>query len=331
MRRLIVFLLLVGMVGIGTAIGYCYFVPFQGYEGDVFVDIPRGTGTTGMGALLEEEGVVRSRWLFTAMRLLYPRSALQAGEYRFSSPQTVSQVFDTIRKGRIFYAEITIPEGSNMFDIANLLGQTDTVGAKEFLSVASKPDLIGQLDPQAPDLEGYLFPSTYRVTHKTTAMELCQAMVNEFRKQWSAVGGSSKIDIHHMVVLASLVEKESALPPERPLVAAVFANRLRSNIALQCDPTTIYAALKENRYRGIIHKSDLASKNLYNTYAHTGLPPGPIANPGVSALKAALQPANANYLYFVAKADGSGGHQFSAALSDHLKAVEAYRKRTASH
>ena len=152
-------------------------------------------------------------------------------------------------------------------------------------------------------------------------------MTAEFRRQWNGLGGKAHAsDIHRLVTLASLVEKETAVAQERPLVSAVFVNRLRLNMPLQCDPTTVYAALLENRYRGVIHKSDLANANPYNTYSHAGLPPGPIANPGASALKAALAPADTGFLYFVAKPNGAGSHHFSSTLLEHERAVLAYRK-----
>ena len=154
---------------------------------------------------------------------------------------------------------------------------------------------------------------------------------DKFRKQWRALAPANLPagEVHRVVTLASLVEKETGLAAERPVVAGVFANRLRLNMPLQCDPTTVYAALLDSRYNGVIHKSDLASTNPYNTYAHGGLPPGPIANPGALSLKAALHPSSESYLYFVARADGSGGHRFSATLTEHEKAVADFRK--ASH
>jgi UPF0755 protein len=163
------------------------------------------------------------------------------------------------------------------------------------------------------------------VTKRTTAQQLAQQMVNEFRKHWKDVSSERNTDVHSIVTLASLVEKETALDSERPLVASVFANRLKIGMKLDCDPTVIYARLLEGRYRGTIFRSDLANHHPYNTYERSGLPPGPIANPGVASLKAALEPAKTDYLYFVAKADGHG-HQFSAALSAHEKAVDAYRR-----
>lgn len=324
---LIAALAIVAVIAGAFFAGYWYFGPYRGFGAETFVEIEHGMSSRQIASALEHQGVVRSKWAFLFLRTLNSHAPLQAGEYRFGSAQTPWQVFEEIRKGLTFYEEVTIPEGSNIFDIAAILDQGDTVKSADFLKAAADPALIRNLDPLAPDLEGYLFPSTYRVTHHTTAQQLCETMVNEFRKQWAAISGTAhKADIHRIVILASLVEKETALPQERPLVAAVFYNRLTANMPLQCDPTTVYAALLENHYRGVIYKSDLASTNPYNTYTHSGLPPGPIANPGISALKASLHPANAAYLYFVAKPDGSGAHQFSSTIEEHLKAVEEYRK-----
>jgi UPF0755 protein len=307
--------------------GYWYFGPYRAFQTETFVEIEHGMSSREIARQLAHQGVVRSAWAFDAIRGLHPRATLQAGEYRFGSAQTPWQVFEKIRRGEIFYEDFTVPEGSNIFDIASLLERSGMVDADEFLKAAANPEIIRDLDPVAPTLEGYLFPSTYRLTHKMTAKRLCETMAGEFRRRWALLGGNRTVkDTHKIVTLASLVEKETAIAQERPLVAAVFANRLRLSMALQCDPTTVYAALLDKRYRGVIHKSDLASGNPYNTYMHTGLPPGPIANPGIASLKAALHPAETDYLYFVAKADGSGSHQFSAKLIEHEKAVLSYRK-----
>ncbi len=311
--------------------GFWYFGPYQAFDTQAFVDIQHGMSSRRIARVLEREGVVRSRYAFLFLRMLNSKAPLQAGEYRFGSPKTPWQVFTEIRRGETFYEELTIPEGSSIFDIADSLERSDTVRPADFLKAAADPRLIRDLDPRAPNLEGYLFPSTYRVAHRTTAEELCRTMTLEFRTQWAAIGGTAQpYDVHRIVTIASMVEKETAVPPERPLVAAVFRNRLAVDMPLQCDPTTVYAALLDHHYSGVIHKSDLASANPYNTYAHAGLPPGPIANPGVSSLRAALRPADVRYLYFVAKADGSGSHQFSTTLSEHGKAVLEYR-RAAQH
>jgi UPF0755 protein len=307
--------------------GYWYLGPYQGFGPQTFVEIEHGMSSRAIARELAQDGVVRSPWAFLLVRLVHPAAKLQAGEYRFGSAQTPWQVFDKIRKGDVFYEDFTVPEGSNIFDIASLLRGLDIVNADDFLMAAGDPQPVRDLDPVAPDLEGYLFPSTYRVTHKTTAKQLCRMMTDEFRKQWTTnVSATSTTDLHRIVTLASLVEKETAVAAERPLVAGVFLKRLAIDMPLQCDPTTVYAALRKNRYRGAIYKSDLANGDPYNTYAHAGLPPGPICNPGAAALKAALNPVSTEYLYFVAKPDGSGSHHFSASIEEHEKAVLAYRK-----
>lgn len=314
------------LTGFGLT-AYWYFTSYRGFRTETFVEIEHGMSSRQIAEKLQQQGVVRSRWAFLAIHLLHPRAPLQAGEYRFGAAQTPWQVFEKIRRGETFYEEFTVPEGSNMFDIAGLLGSSDTVAPAAFLKAAADAKSIHDLDSQAPNLEGYLFPSTYRVTHKTTARQLCRMMTDEFRKQWQALGGEKQADkIHQTVILASMVEKESASPTERPEIASVFLNRLRLSMPLQCDPTTVYAALLENRYNGVIHKSDLERRSLYNTYTHTGLPPGPIANPGALSLKGALYPADTNYLYFVAKPNGGGTHVFSSTLAQHERAVMDYRK-----
>ena len=210
-----------------------------------------------------------------------------------------------------------------MFDIAAALEKLGLMKQSEFLAVAKNPQLIRDIAPAAPSLEGYLFPSTYRLVRSTTPQQVAREMTSQFRKVWDELGGQG--EVNRLVTLASLVEKETAVPDERPAVASVYSNRLARGMKLDCDPTTIYAAMLDGRYRGTIYKSDLESANPYNTYRNPGLPPGPIANPGVASLKAALHPANTGFLYFVAKPDGSGGHSFSETLDQHLEAVRSYR------
>jgi len=326
---LIVFVLLI--LGGLSAASVWYLGPFRAPQEETFVEIAHGMSTRAIAGMLAEQGLVRSDWAFLAARVLHPRARLQAGEYRFGAEQTPFEIFDKIHRGQVYFVVVTIPEGSNMFDIAAILEKATSIKADDFLKAAGDPQSVRDFDPTAPNLEGYLFPSSYEVTHSTTAEKLCRKMTAEFHKQWRALSPDAvgPAELHRTVTLASLVEKETGLPAERPLVAGVFANRLRLNMPLQCDPTTVYAALLENRYDGTIHKSDLASTNPYNTYAHAGLPPGPIANPGALSLKAALEPASVSYLYFVARADGSGGHHFTATLAEHEKAVAVFRK--ASH
>jgi UPF0755 protein len=304
------------------------YIPYKGFEGEQFLDFPKGTTTRQMAEQLSKAGVIRYTWQFLIVRAMHPSARLQAGEYRFAASASVPRVFDRIARGDIYYHEIMVPEGSNIFDISAIVDESGLIKSSAFLKAAAETKLIKDLDPEAGTLEGYLFPSTYRMTRSTTADQLVRQMVDEFRKEWKTLTANVKPSrsVHDTVTLASLVEKETGTPAERATVASVYANRLRIGMKLDCDPTTIYAALLEDRYRGVIHRSDLASRNAYNTYQHPGLPPGPIANPGVASLKAALAPAETDYLYFVAKGDGSGSHRFSTDFAAHEKAVQAYRR-----
>lgn len=310
------------------AAGWALLSPYRGFEGDTYVDIPRGTGAIGIAQALADGGVIRYPWQFWLMRATHPSAKLQAGEYRFATAASVREVFDRIARGDIFYFEFTVPEGSNIFDIARALEAQRVMAAEDFLSAATDASSIRDLAPKAKTLEGYLFPSTYRLSHHTTPAQLCKRMTDEFRKEWNRLAAGQTAEVHRTVTLASLIEKETGVAEERPLIAGVFTNRLEKGMRLECDPTTIYAALLDKRYRGAIHRSDLASANPYNTYQNAGLPPGPIANPGAQALTAALHPAETNYLFFVAKPSGDS-HHFSASIAEHEKAVEAYRH--ASH
>lgn len=318
--------LFVAVIAAGSA-GYIFYAinqPYQGFKEQVFIDLVKRTPTATLAETLQHEGVVEKSWMFLAARILSPGARLQAGEYRFDHPSSALDVYRKIVKGDIFYLEVTIPEGQNMFDIAANVARLHIITEAQFLKAAADPASIHDLDPQATSLEGYLWPDTYRIVRTTTATQLCSAMTHKFRAKWKSL--NTKADVHGKVTLASLVEREARLPADRPLVSSVFVNRLKQGIKLDCDPTTVYAALLEGRYRGTIYKSDLASTNPYNTYQHTGLPPGPIANPGFSSLQAALAPADTRFLFFVAKPDGLGGHNFSESLSQHVAATAAYRR-----
>ncbi len=324
-----VLLLLIAFALAGAAFLYwAVLVPHGRGQEPVFIVIEPGTPTRTMAKTLAGAGLIRSDWSFLLARALRPGAKLQAGEYRFQSNASAWEVFDKIARGDIFYYELRVPEGANMFDIAAQLEQMGLMKSGAFLNTARNNSLIADLAPSAPTLEGYLFPSTYRVARHTTAQQIAREMTNNFRKVWKELGGASE-DVNRVVTLASLVEKETAVPRERSTVASVYHNRLRIGMKLDCDPTTIYAALLEGRYRGTIYRSDLDSNHPYNTYRHPGLPPGPIANPGRESLKSALHPAATSYLFFVAKGDGSGAHIFSENLSQHNVAVDQYRHATA--
>ncbi len=324
-RILSAFLLLV-MIAAATAY-LSLNATYQGFRDPVILDFPKGTSTQAMAGELAQNGVIRYSWQFLMVRALRQGRKLQAGEYRFARADTPSNVFNRIARGDVFFYELVVPEGSNMFDIAASVGSFDFLKPSDFLGAARNPSLIRDLAPEAPTLEGYLFPATYRITRSTTVEQLCAMMTAQFRKQWRELQDPAHTRaVNEIVTLASLVEKETGRSEDRPIVASVYENRLRKGMALDCDPTTIYAALLDARYRGTIYRSDLASDNAYNTYRHTGLPPGPIANPGLASLKAALAPAETDYLYFVAKPDGSGAHQFSKTIEQHNVAVQQYRR-----
>ena len=309
--------------GLAAAALYWLQSPYRGFEGDLFLQFPTGSGSRAIARQLADAGVVRYGWQVWLDRAIHPRTKLQAGEYRFDKPASVAEVLSRLGRGDVYYFSFTVPEGSNMFDIARLLESEGIMSGQEFLKAAEDPELIHDIAPGAQTLEGFLFPSTYRLSHFTTPAALCQMMTAQFRKEWKKLlpGGG---DVRETVTLASMIEKETGIAAERPKVASVFQNRLRIGMTLDCDPTVIYAALLEDRYRGAIHRSDLDNRNPYNTYHHAGLPPGPIANPGASSLAAALHPEDTAFLYFVARPDGDG-HVFSSNLAAHNKAVGSYR------
>jgi len=302
--------------------------PYRGFSDAVFVDLPRGISTYSMATRLASAGVVRSRWDFLAARLearlREQARPLKAGEYRFDRAATASEVAARIARGDTFFYSLVVPEGKNMFEIGATAQHLGIFPADKFVEAARDSALIRDLDPDAPSLEGYLYPDTYKIGRHTTPAELCRMMTARFREAWRKAGITAPT--HDIVTLASLVEKEGKLPEDRPMIAAVFQHRLKLGMKLECDPTTIYAAELQGRYTGIIHRSDLNSQNPYNTYQHSGLPPGPIANPGMDALNAVLHPAVTDALYFVLRPDGSGGHEFSKDLARHQKAVESYRR-----
>ena len=233
-------------------------------------------------------------------------------------------MLDRIARGDIFYYELVVPEGKNMFDIAASVEDLGLFKASLFLAAARNPALIRDMDPHAPSLEGYLFPDTFQLSRHTTPEGWCRLMTAKFREEWASRRRNE--DVHRTVTLASLVEKESKLAEERPKIAAVFENRLRIGMKLDCDSTTIYAALLDGRYRGVIHRSDLDSNHPYNTYRHVGLPPGPIANPSLASMRAVEAPEHTDALYFELRPGASGAHEFSSNIAAHEAAAERFRR-----
>jgi UPF0755 protein len=322
------FFLALIVAGVGA---FYLLVPF-GPAQETFVDIELGTGTTGIATQLEKAGIVRSRYVFDAVRLVKEFSGsggtLKAGEYKFDQPASVLGVYDRIRRGDVYTIALVVPEGYNLFDIANAV-QTAGLGSRDAFLKAAKlnVDLIQQWSPHAASLEGYLFPDTYKFDRHTTPGVMLATMVHRFGQEVAQLGLSGT-DVSRTVTMASLVEKEVRFDDERAEVASVFENRLAAGMPLQTDPAVIYASLLRGTWTGAIHESELHSDSPYNTYAHNGLPPGPICNPGLAAFKAAMHPAQTDYLYFVA--DAGGRTKFAKSLDEHNANVTAYRAGAAS-
>jgi UPF0755 protein len=326
MRRAFLFLLiLILLTG-----GYLYvsiYRPYQGFPNEgVYVDIPHGASQRTIARLLAENGVVRNRSAFELLCRLKQRHTLEAGEYFFDHPVTAFSVYDTLANGRVFVKEFVIPEGFTMFDIADLAAQEGFLTRDEFLVAARDPSLVGDIAPQAPSLEGFLFPATYEFPRRMTGRDMTAAMVKKFKQEWLSIATDATGPheaVERVVTLASLVERETPRPEERPHVAGVFENRLRIGQPLQCDPTVVYALTLAGAYSGKLDSGDLRYSSPYNTYQNRGLPPGPIANPGEAALRAALDPPPTEDLYFVANTEG--GHFFSKTLEEHNRNVTRYR------
>ncbi len=311
------------LLGAAAASAWMIFMPF-GPVSETFVEIAPGSSALRIGQQLEQSGVVRSQFAFDLMRWLR-RGRLKAGEYRFEHPATLMEVYARIARGDVYTKAVTVPEGASIFDIAERLEQAGFGTRQEFLAEqARQTKLVADLDPGAQSLEGYLFPDTYRFARKTTTAQICATMVRRFHQEAAQLG--LKENVHEVVTMASLVERETAVDTERPLVASVFENRLAQHMPLMTDPSVIYGLKLEGLWRGAIYQSDLKRNTPYNTYLHAGLPPGPIANPGLHSLRAAMAPAHSDYLYFVAAGDDPQGHSlFSSTLEQHARDVAGYR------
>jgi UPF0755 protein len=332
LKFLATLLLVVLVVAAAAFLIYAPVGPAQGTpdKSATFVDIAPGTGTHAIAAQLEHAGVIRNRYAFELLRLV-KRGRLVAGEYRFNHPAPATEVYARLNHGDVFYITITVPEGYNIFDIAQAVAGAGIADRESFLAAErTQTSLISDLSPKAQSLEGFLFPDTYKFTRHSTPLQILSTMVRRFRKISGQIDlADSGRSVAETVTLASLVEKEVAQNSERPLVAGVFVNRLAHNIPLATDPSIIYAALLNRRYRGTIYQSDLQAESPYNTYRHTGLPPGPICNPGVAALKAAIAPEHTDYVYFVA--DAQGHSRFSSTLKEHDQQVQQYRRALRSN
>jgi UPF0755 protein len=326
---------LLGLFLAGTILGMVMMVlaawwrPYRRYDGiEKFVVIPRGASSLEIARQLEREGVIRHwAWFLGYVRLVRHSRPLLAGEYRFDRALSIPEVADKLIRGLVYYHEVTIPEGYSSFEIAALLEQKGLANAAAFQTAASQKQLIADLVPDTPSLEGFLFPDTYRFSRSSTVEDIVQTFVNRFREVYhqgiEEEMKQTSLNLKQIVTLASLIEKETGIDEERELISSVFHNRLAKRIPLQCDPTVIYSARLRGIFRDQIYRADLEARSPYNTYLNPGLPPGPIANPGLQSILAAMKPAVTKYLYFVS--NNQGQHVFSATLDEHNRAVTSYR------
>ena len=331
LKYVLVLLVLVAVVG-GVAVYFGatrVYEPYKGYDTpDVFVEVPAGAGPATIGQRLVTAGVVRDEMTFRGAVWMSGRAReLQAGEYQFTEPMTPIEIIDKLARGDVYRRRITFREGLTIPETAAVYEQSGFGSAADFTKAASDASLISDLDPAARDLEGYLFPETYSLPRQTPASVLVAQMVGFFQKAFTpAVRDGIKaqgLTIREAVTVASLVEKETAVAEERPLVAAVYLNRKRIGMPMQADPTVIYALQLAGRYDGNIRREDLQFDSPYNTYRYPGLPPGPIASPGRASLEAVANPADSDYLYFVSRNDGS--HVFARTLAEHNRNVREWQ------
>ncbi len=322
--------LLVLLLGLGAAAGLRAVLlkhrAAAGTSAPVVVRLPRGSGLRQVARLLSRAGVVDHPRLFVlAARLSNRTTGLKAGEYRLSAAMSYGAILEHLHRGRVLLHQVVIPEGFTLEQIARRLAARGLVDKQRFLALARDPAFARSLGIAAPSLEGYLFPATYRLPRGLGERAVLARMVRRFLKEWRRLAPLARrrgMNRHQVVTLASIIEREAKLPFERRLISAVYHNRLKKNMPLQADPTVIYGL---EGFDGNLTRRDLASDTPYNTYLHRGLPPGPICSPGAASLKAALDPAPVDYLYFVARGDGS--HHFSASYRQHARAVRRYQKR----
>jgi UPF0755 protein len=331
MKKVFIFLLAIVLLG-GVAMYLAVSrlnQPFRGYsEPERFVEIPSGAGSHAIGERLIAAGVIRDR---TTYRVALWRSGearrLKAGEYRFDREMTPLEVLGKIARGEVYLLNLTFREGLTIGEMAQVFETNGFGPAASFAAAASDASLVRDIDPQARDLEGYLFPDTYALPRGSDATRVVRAMVDRFAEvltpEMRKAAEGRGLTVRQLVTLASLVEKETAKPEERPVVAAVYANRLKIGMGLQCDPTVIYALQRAGRYTGNLRRDDLMFDSPYNTYRYPGLPPGPIAAPGKGSLEAAAAPADVDFVYFVSRNDGS--HEFARTLDEHNRNVHRWQ------
>ena len=337
MKRLLLALALLALVGVGAAALTARWAwrainaPYRGYPGDeLILEIPPGTSTREIVVRLTAEGVIADERLARIYLRLEESPTLQAGEYRFSHPLTIPEVFDTLRRGDVVLHQVTLIEGLTLEEEAAALAHAGFGREEVFLEEMRRPDRILDLDADAVDLEGYLFPDSYRFPRGASERTIVDTVIATFRHRYAdavtARTGTEELpSVRETVTLASIVEKEAQVDGERPVIAGVYTNRLQQGIALYADPTIIFALKLAGTWDGNLRRPDLAFDSPYNTYVYPGLPPGPICSPGAASLAAALSPADVEYLYFVSRNDGT--HVFSKTLAEHNRNVSTWQKR----
>ena len=302
--------------------------PADAFEEPIVVEIGRGLSSMEIAEQLETTGIIASKWGFLWERFWDRSATLMAGEYEFERPVTAVEAFEKLAAGRVILYPLTIPEGLNRFEIAEIVAAEGWSSKEEFLALTADAGLVKDILPDAETLEGVLFPETYNLAKTSTVHDLLAAMLGEFRDALTEARsqGTAEISDWDALVLASMIEKETERAEERGLVSSVFHNRMRRGMLMQCDPTIIYGLVLDGRYRGRIYLSDLSDPHAYNTYVHDGLPPGPITNPGAKSLNSAFAPEESDYLFFCAKPGHLQGHTFSTRLRDHNRAVQELRR-----
>ncbi len=303
--------------------------PYKGYSGDrIQVEVRHGWNTATILRTLEQAGVLRDDFVpLIYLKILHRGESLKAGVYRFDGESSPVEVIAKMIRGDVVLKSVTIPEGWDRFAITDLMIHEGFGTRSEWKKELGDTELIADLDPQATSLEGYLFPDTYKLAPGTAVKTIVQEMVSNFHKHFGPELAfiSNDMDVHNTVVLASIVETEARIPAERPLIAAVYLNRMKRHMLLQADPTVIYALKRAGEWNGDIRRVDLKIDSPYNTYRYHGFPPGPIANPGMASLQAAAHPADTPYLYFVSRNDGT--HVFATTLAEHNRNVAVHQKK----
>jgi UPF0755 protein len=318
-----------GAVFVGTVMWVRITDEYRDFsEPELYVQIPPGASTAEIGRALSDAKIVRDPLTFRAALFWAGRGrTLKAGEYRFDRAISPIGVVDKLARGDVYTRRLTFPEGLTIIEMSKIYESHGFGPAQQFIDAAGDASLVRDLDAEARDLEGYLYPETYALSHGAPASRLIGTMVarfkmvftDELRKRADAQG----LTIRQAVTLASLVEKETARPDERAMIAAVYRNRMKIGMSMQADPTIVYALEKAGRWNGNIRRDDLTLDSPYNTYRYPGLPPGPIASPGKPSLEAALAPADVPYLYFVSRNDGS--HVFAKTLAEHNRNVQQFQ------